>query len=215
MKKDFCVTDLEQVFLKERNDPGILITVIGFDGSGKTTQIEALANEYKKRKKEVLLTVQPTDWFRNQPINRHFLEHGGSEIRARILSLMSAADRINHVHEVILPALNEGKVVICDRYVYAAFGVFIHRGVDSKFISDINRGLPKPDYAFYLNVSPEVLIQRLNHRDKGTLKYEEREIDRIISITRTYEQMGPQLINIDGNQEVDQVANSIMQHIKF
>ena len=215
MKNNFYATDLEQVFSHNRQDAGTLISVIGFDGSGKTTQIEAIANEYRKHNKDVLITVQPTDWFRNQSINRHFLEHGGSEVQARILALMSAADRINHVHEVILPALNEGRVIICDRYVYAAFGVFVHRGVESKFISDINKGVPRPDYAFYLNVSPEILIKRLNSRDKGMLKYEERDEERIVSITNTYEKMGSQLIRIDGNQEIEQVTNSILKYIKI
>ncbi|WP_164779484.1 dTMP kinase [Paenibacillus kobensis] len=215
MRKEYFAADLEQVFLKERSDSGLFITITGFDGSGKTTQIEAMANEFRKRNKDVLVTAQPNDWFRNQPINRHYLEHGGTEIQARILALMAAAARLVHVHDVILPALNEGKVVICDRYVHAAFAVFLHRGIDSKFLADINEGLPRPDYSFYLSVPPETLIQRLNHRDKGNLKYEERKIERITSIIHTYEQMGSQLIKIDGIQEADQVTNSIMKHIKF
>lgn len=210
---DFRISDLNSVFLKERNDTGLLIVIAGFDGSGKTTQIEAIANEYRKRSRKVLVTAQPTEWFRKQPINRHFMANSGTEMHARILALMSAADRLRHVHEVIIPALNEGKVVICDRYIYTTFGLFIHRGIESSFISEINKGLPKPDYAFYLNVPPEVLMQRLIKRDNGCLKYEEQEIDRIVSITSAYKKMSPQLINIDGNQEIYQVTWDIMKYL--
>lgn len=128
-------------------------------------------------------------------------------------ALMSAADRIRHVHDVVIPALNEGKVVICDRYIYTTFGLFIHRGIESTFISEINKGLPRPDYAFYLNVPPKVLKQWLMKRDKGCLKYEEQEIDRIASITSVYEKMHPQLININGNQEIHQVTYDIIKHL--
>lgn len=213
MKIDFKISDLENVFLKKRNDRGILIAVAGFDGSGKTTQIEAIANEYRKRSRDVLITAQPTGWFRQQPNNRFFMANGGNEMDARILALMSAADRLKHVYDVIIPALNEGKVVICDRYIYTTFGLFIHRGIPSSFISEINKGLPKPDYAFYLNVPPEVLRKRLINRDRGCLKYEEQEIDRIASIIGAYEMMYPLLININGNQEIHQVTCEIMKHL--
>lgn len=213
MKKGFSICDLENVFLEDRNDKGVLIAITGFDGSGKTTQIEAISNEFKKQNREVLLTAQPTAWFRQQSINRNFLINGGNEVQARILALMSAADRLRHVYDVIIPALDEGKVVICDRYIYTTFGLFIHRGIKSSFISEINKGIPKPDYAFYLNVPPEVLKQRLINRDKGCLKHEEQEIDRIASITSAYENMYPHLININGNQEIHQVTRDIMKYI--
>jgi len=204
---------LENVFLKERKDAGILIAIAGFDGSGKTTQIEAIANEYRKRSRVVLVTAQPTQWFRQQPINRNYLENGGNEKQARILALMSAADRLKHVYDIILPALERGEVVICDRYIYTTFGLFIHRGVESSFISEINKGLPKPDYAFFLDVPPEVLRQRLMIRDKGHLKYEEQDLDRIMSISSTYDMMQPLIIKIDGNREIDQVTHDIKRYL--
>lgn len=204
---------LEKVFRSERDDLGTLISVVGFDGSGKTTQISALAEVFRKQGREVVETRQPTDWFRNQPFNRSFLDHGGSPEQARILALMAAADRLQHVHEVIDPALKQGKVVICDRYVYATFGVFIHRGVDFSFLVTINQGVPKPDHAFYLKLPTEVLIQRLHQRDGDKLKFEERSPDRVESIIRTYDDMGSQLIVIDGNAPPEQVTQTMLGHI--
>lgn len=213
MKKEFTISDLENVFLEKRHDRGVLIAIAGFDGSGKTTQIEAIANEYTRRGRTVMITAQPTVWFRQQPSNRKYLNNGGTTDEARILALMSAADRLSHIKDVIMPALAEGKVVICDRYIYTTFGLFIHRGVESSFISEINKGLPRPDYAFYLQVSPEVLKNRLIERDKGKLKFEEQEIERIRSITSTYEKMSPQLICINGNQGIKEVTNEIMRYL--
>lgn len=201
---------LKKVFTYPRKDKGLLVTVIGFDGSGKTTQIEKIAEYYKNKGRKVIIEREPTDWFREQPLNRRFLEEGGSVNTARVLALMAAADRLQHVNEVIIPALSEGAVVICDRYVYAAFGVFIHRGLSADFISCINAGIPKPDFAFYLDVPSKVLYKRLVQRDGVKLKYEERTIERIESITKTYQEMGNELIRIDGNCSINEVTKEII-----
>jgi len=214
MKNDFNISDLERVFLNKPVGSGTLIAIVGFDGAGKTTQIDAIASKFANCNKEVLVTKQPTEWYRNLPIQHHFSGHNSDITEARVLALMSAADRHKHVNEVILPALSNGKVVICDRYVYTAFGVFIRKGLPSSFISEINKGIPKPDYAFYLRASPEILMERLTNRDDGNLKYGERKASRIAAVTQTYEKMCPSLIAIDGNQPINKVTSDIMKHIR-
>ncbi|MCQ1569974.1 dTMP kinase [Neorhizobium galegae] len=63
--------------------------------------------------------------------------------------------------EVIDPALERGAVVISDRYVLATLAVFTHRGVDPDFLIEINGEVTHPDFAFYLEVPTEALLQRL------------------------------------------------------
>jgi len=200
---------LDRVFGPTPPGPGLLISIVGFDGSGKTTQIEALARRFRTAGRTVLETRQPTDWYRNEASVQRFHDAGGSRERARILSLFAAADRHRHVQEIILPALARGEVVICDRYVYATYGVFIHRGVDAQFLTTINQGVPRPHFAFYLDVPTETLVQRLRARDGADLKFEERSPDRIASITSTYEEMGPHLIGIDGSRPADEVTDAL------
>lgn len=206
---------LEDVFRKERNDSGKLISVIGFDGSGKTTQLLALADYFKAKNLEVVETRQPTNWYREQDIVQLFHNNGGGVDEAKILSLIAAADRHKHVKDIIDPALRDGKVVLCDRYVYATYGVFIHRGVDAEFLTTINKGVPRPDYAFYLKVPIDDLLERLKKRDGNDLKFEERSRDRVESIIRTYEEMGTHLITIDGNQEPEKVTKDILKYISI
>src|SRR5688500_9154814 len=99
---------------------GKLIVFCGFDGCGKSTQIERLARNLEAAGKSVLITKQPSDWYRESRIVRDFLAKGGCATKAKILALYAAADRLKHVHEVILPAVRAGKHVICDRYVYSS-----------------------------------------------------------------------------------------------
>ena len=199
----------ERVFGPQLHLPGKLIAVVGFDASGKTTQIEALAQRYRHAGHEVVETRQPTDWYRNESTVQHFHDAGGSRDRARILALVAAADRHRHVQEVILPAMARGAVVICDRYVYATFGVFLHRGVDYEFIATINQGVPRPDHAFYLDVPVPTLIERLHVRDGAALKFEERAPERIASIVSAYHEMGHHLLHIDGARVRDEITDDL------
>ncbi|MET9303704.1 dTMP kinase [Micromonospora aurantiaca] len=207
-------TALEGLFRPTRTDRGLLISVVGFDGSGKTTQVERVAEAFRAQGREVVETRQPTDWYRQLAEVQTFHDHGGPVETAHILALLAAADRRRHVMEVVDPALARGAVVICDRYVYATFGVFVHRGVDFALLAAINAGIPRPDYAFNLRVPTQELLRRLRARDGQNLKYEEKSTDRIESITSMYEELGSELIPIDGSASPEEVTASILEHLK-
>lgn len=204
--------EVERVFDPRFEFPGTLITIVGFDGSGKTTQLEALGQRFRAQGREVVETRQPTDWYRNETAVQVFHAQGGSRQRARFLALFAAADRLRHVHEVILPALARGAVVLCDRYVYATFGVFVHRGIEAEFLATINGGLPRPDLAFYLHMTTDALLQRLRERDGDDLKFEEQSPDRIESITSVYARMGNALTQVDGSLPAEAVTMQLWEH---
>lgn len=204
---------VRDVFAPPEQHAGMLISIVGFDGSGKTTQLEAVAAEMRARGREVVVTKQPTDWYRELGEVRTFHDAGGSAATARVLALLAAADRLRHIHEVVTPALRRGAVVLCDRYVYATYGVFIHRGVDAAFLTTINQGVPRPDFAFYLKMSPEQLASRLRARDGNALQFEERSLDRIASITRTYDEMAEELLTVDGSLPPEVVTDALLRTI--
>ncbi|QSB04656.1 dTMP kinase [Natronoglycomyces albus] len=203
---------VDQVFRAGNNGPGRLITIVGFDGCGKTTQIDNLTARLRARGEEVLDTRQPTDWYRRLGEVQAFESDGGAVETAHILALLAAADRRRHVMEMIDPALRRGATVICDRYVYATFGVFIHRGVDPALLTAINGGIPRPDLAFYLRVPTEELKRRLAARGEK-LKHEEKSSSRIESIVGVYEQMGDALTEIDGTADPEVVTAQLLKHI--
>jgi dTMP kinase len=201
------------MFRTARQDDGLLVAIVGFDGSGKTTQIECVAQALRAGGREVVETRQPTDWYRELAEVQVFHDQGGSVERAHILALLAAADRRRHVMEVIDPALRRGAVVICDRYVYATFGVFVHRGVDARFLATVNHGVPRPDFAFYLDVPTDELLRRLRLRDGDNLKHEEKSTARIESITGVYDQLGDELIPVDGSAPPAEVTAAILAHL--
>ncbi|MEU0717396.1 dTMP kinase [Streptomyces lavendulocolor] len=205
---------MARLFRPERTDGGLLVSIVGSDGSGKTTQIERVAEAVRARGREVVVTRQPTDGYRELAEVQVFHDEGGSTETAHILALLAAADRRRHVQEVINPALERNAVVLCDRYVYATFGVFVHRGVDFRFLATVNEGIPRPDHAFYLKLPTEELLRRLRERDGDRLKHEERSAERVESITRTYEELGSELVHIDGTAPREGVTAEILRHMK-
>lgn len=156
--------------------PGRLITFCGLDGCGKTTSIRLLENWLAGQGYEVLLTKQPTPFMRETPIFRSVQDtpnHEGYDYRA--MSLMAAADRLQHCAQVIVPALREGKIVVSDRYFFSCLANLRARGYgEDRWIDDVARYIPRPDAAFFLDIDPAVAIARVRSRPE--------EKDRFIDV---------------------------------
>ena len=159
---------------------GKLITFCGLDGCGKSTMIKMLSEDLSGAGYEVLITKQPTEMMRKCDIFRTFMDqpdHSNYEYRS--LSLMAAADRIQHVNHVILPALKEGKIVISDRYFYSCLANLRARGYqDDCWIYEIAQSIIQPDLAFFLDVTPTVALMRVKSRPE--------EKDRFVDVDLQY-----------------------------
>ena len=160
--------------MKPHDYPGKLITFCGLDGCGKSTMIEMLSADLSNSVCDVLITKQPTDMMRTTDIFRTYMDspdHG--TYRYRALSLMAAADRIQHVNQVILPALRAGKIVICDRYIYSCLANLRARGYEEDdWIYEIAREeIVSPDLAFFLDVPADTAVVRVRERPEERDRY--------------------------------------------
>lgn len=101
------------------SDPtgGVFIVFEGGDGVGKTTQVERLCQWLADQGREVVRTFEPGDTPVGQLIRRLVLDPATGEISPRAEALLYAADKAQHLHAVVRPALDRGAVVVCDRYV--------------------------------------------------------------------------------------------------
>lgn len=173
---------MRRLEMKPHNTSGCLITFCGLDGCGKTSMIRMLTQELKDEEIPVFVTKQPTDTMRKSEIFRTFMDdpdHSAYEYRA--LSLMSAADRIQHANKVILPALREGRVVISDRYIYSCLANLRARGYGAdEWIYEIAKDIPQPDLAFFLDVPVETAIQRVRKRAEEKDRYIDMELQRLL-----------------------------------
>ena len=142
---------------------GYFITLEGPDGCGKTTQLEFLADYIRSTGREVLTTREPGGVAAAEKI-RQLLLDPKLKLAPRAETLLYLAARAEHIHEKIRPALNDGKVVICDRFtdstlVYQGFV----RGLDMDMLHQLSTlatdGL-EPDLTLLLDGAPEKLLVR-------------------------------------------------------
>ncbi len=195
---------------------GIFITVEGLDGCGKSTQI-GLMREYLAQKGfEVLMTREPGGTKISEKIRELLLDARNKEMNSTTELLLYAAARSQLVAEVIKPAVNEGKAVICDRFMdstfaYQGFG----RGLDLKLLADINNvavdGMT-PDVTFFFDLDPETALKRrLGSSKADRIEAEDMEFHR-----RVYEgykkaaSMFPGRIRtVDAGRSIEEIAADV------
>lgn len=198
----------------------MLIAVCGIDGAGKTTQIKNIEKYFLSIGNKVHLTKQPTNWYRKDERVKRFLnEEINDKDIIKELALFSAADKLRHIHEEIIPKLNEDYVVITDRYVFSAYAYFYIRCIkDIKWLKEINRYILEPDITFYIKTNPKVAYKRIIKRDGDNAKREEKDIEFLEKVSDVFEkQIWGETNNyyvINGNEKVDNVKKELIDVIE-
>ena len=159
---------------------GLFITFEGTEGCGKSTQINALAERLQQEGKPVLQTREPGGTALGEAI-RKLLQHdaAGKAMTPEAELLLFTASRAQLTRECILPALAEGNIVLCDRFmdsttVYQG----VARKIDSETVARTNRfavGDVRPDLTILIDIEPEVGMARVHSRSNGQLDRIERE----------------------------------------
>lgn len=168
---------MKKLNMQKNTAPGVLISFCGLDGCGKTTMITRLASDLRQ-KYDVYLTKQPTDNVRSSAVFRTYMDspdHSAYDYRS--LSLLAASDRLQHTNKVILPMIEDGKVVISDRYFYSCLANLRARGfILDKWIYEISKSVLKPDISFFLDVSVETAVERIRSRVNERDRYIDMEL---------------------------------------
>jgi len=149
----------EGLFRERTNRPGMLVTIDGPNGSGKTFLTEAISAELLARGVAVHSTHQPSATSLG-----HFARDAEAELRGRGLACLVAADRHQQVDSEIGRQLDAGKIVLCDRYIESSLVLQRIDGVETGFILAINAGIPRPDLRIRLRAAPAMIRQRLDSR---------------------------------------------------
>jgi dTMP kinase len=144
---------------------GLFITYEGGDGAGKTTQINMLEEYLTQRGESVIKTFEPGGCNISNKIREILLDNSNSEMEPVTEVLLYAAARAQHVRQVIGPALSEGKVVICDRYLdssvaYQGYG----RGLGEEFVLEVNKKAVDgvmPQRTYLIHADPKRLEGRM------------------------------------------------------
>jgi dTMP kinase len=188
---------------------GLFICVEGLDGSGKTTQAKLLVRRLRMDY-DAIYTAEPSNGIIGKLIKRKYLHQ--NERASRIVeALLFAADRFEHVKRTVLPALENGKIVVSDRYVHSSLAYQGAEGLDLKWIKEINRHSLNPDIAIYIDVGPETAFQRLKPRRSVMEKLETQR--KVREIYLEFVEKG-ELVKIDGNKSKREISEDIMSALQ-
>ena len=200
---------------------GVFITFEGNDGAGKTTVCLQVLKRLKQEGHEVIYTREPGGSRIAETIRNILLDVDNKELTARTEALLYAASRSQHLQEIVIPALQAGKIVLCDRYVDSSLayqGVARDLGIEDVWkINEFAIDGYMPQKTLFFAVSIETGQKRMNIRgDKNRLDLEQDSFHQ--KVRRGYEaliKMYPDRIQvIDAEPALDVVVQAAYDVVK-
>ncbi len=200
---------------------GLLIAVEGIDGSGKSSLVQMLARLLTQANHAVVLTKEPGGSQLGKTL-RALLQEQPVPIDPRAEYLLFAADRAQHIKEIIKPALAEGKIVLSDRLadssiVYQGYG----RGLDIEMIKTVNAWAMdgvKPDLTIYVHIDCQTATDRILERGKELTAFEKEAQDFFNKLINGYNILytnRSDVLVIDGTQSremmVEQALDALLK----
>lgn len=201
----------------QKNEKGLLIAIEGLDGSGKSTLAKNIAQKLQQKKYPVLLTKEPGD-SKLGSLLRTIVQKQDVPVCSKAEFLLFAADRAQHIEELIIPKLREGYIVISDRMadssiVYQGYG----RGLDISMIKCVNEWVMNgitPDIVLYLRITPEIAIQRLHTREELTaFESEQTFMKKVLDGFETLYKDRKDVILLDGTENPEKLADQAVEKI--
>lgn len=209
--------------IEEREIRGVLerfVVVEGLDGNGKSTVLPRIASELRKHRKRVRISVsaEPTDGHIGRTIRS--ILHNTSPIPVNALPLLYAADRYYHLFDkktgVVRRVRRENCWELCSRYIYSSFA-YQRFVAEDAFIQRLNRDFPLPQFLFYIDLKPELSLERLSTRAKRDMF---EQIAPLRAVYRRYQtiiaeaQKSDTIVHIiDGERSSDNIVQIIVDHL--
>lgn len=202
---------------------GVLVSIEGIDGSGKSTLVHNLAQSLQHHSLPIVLTKEPGGTALGKQL-RSILQEQTTPLTSKAEYLLFAADRAQHFETFITPTLAKNTIIISDRMadsslVYQGFG----RGLDRTMLSTINQwamNTRQPDLIFYVKVDPQIAINRLAQRAQLTAFEKEKEsfVHKLAHGFDTLFKDRANVIHLDGHQTptalTEQATNALLQWLE-
>ena len=193
------------------------ITLEGGECSGKTTIIESLIKKLDELNIKYITTREPGGIRIAEDIRNIILDVKNTEMTPECEALLYAASRMQHLSQKVIPAIEEGKVVICDRFldsslVYQGYA----RGLGIDKVLTINSFALDylPGLTLFIDVTPDVALKRMSGRNKAdrldleTMDFHKKVYDGYQLVYKKYPE---RIKRVDGNQELDKVVSDCVK----
>ncbi len=197
--------------MNTEHNRGILIVFEGTDGTGKTTQRNLLGRYLLSLGLPVVITKEPTDGPYGMQI-RNLYQHRDSYSREEELELF-IADRKQHVENLLCPSLQEGKIILCDRYYFSTVAYQGALGLDPADILARNDFAPEPDLVLLFQARLDIGLERITSGRKEALNNFE-QVEFLEKVAAIFSSMKlPYFRHIDASQTLDKVHQVVVGHV--
>ncbi len=200
---------------------GYFISFEGIDGSGKSTQIQRLAKFLEALGLNVIITREPGGSVGGEEIRNLLLQGNVDRWSAETEILLFTAARRDHLERIILPAIDDGKIVLCDRFTDSTRMYQGMRGPNLRNLVDmlnekvINRD---PDLTIIIDIDPEISLKRAKSRKTAEERFEDFGLELQMKMRRGFIELAKEFSNrielVNGQQSVDRLAQDICSLVK-
>ena len=187
---------------------GKFIVFEGIDKSGKETQAKMLYDYLHNKGIPVTYTEEPTDKNAIGRLIKKWLVGQATITSGEAITLMYTADRFEHLKKTIIPSLNTGKNVICDRYFYSTIAyesaIF---GMDKEWIRTLHKDIRKPDVVIFIDIDPEISLKRKRALPNDRLE----KVDLLKKVREAYKELinEEKFFVINGNRTKEEVFKDV------
>lgn len=202
---------------------GLFISVEGGDGSGKSTQLKTIKKYMDDRGIPCVFTREPGGTAIGEKIRGIILDPENAEMCAWTEALLYAASRAQHVVQLVKPALEEGKCVVCDRFVDSSIAYQGHARGLGNAVAEVNGHAVQgvmPDRTFFFDVDPGKAMERLSSRkSKDRLEVEPGEFHQKVYegyreiALRDAENGGGRFVVIDASKDIAEVTDQVISSL--
>ena len=202
-------------------DKGYFISFEGIDGSGKSTQIKKLARFLETLDFNVIITREPGGSVGGEEIRNLLLKGQVDRWSAETEILLFTAARRDHLERIILPAIDDGKIVLCDRFTDSTRMYQGMRGPNLRNLVDmlnekvINRD---PDLTIIIDIDPEISLKRAKSRKTAEERFEDFGVELQMKMRKGFIELAKEFSNrievVNGQQSVDGLTKDICSLVK-
>ncbi len=202
-------------------DKGYFISFEGIDGSGKSTQIKKLARFLENLDFDVIITREPGGSVGGEEIRNLLLRGQVDRWSAETEILLFTAARRDHLERIILPAIDDGKIVLCDRFTDSTRMYQGMRGPNLRTLVDMLNAKVinhDPDLTIIIDIDPEISLKRAKSRKTSEERFEDFGVELQMKMRQGFIELAKEFSNrielVNGQQSVDGLAQDICSLVK-